>query len=80
MERLRSGLKHDEEPRLTITTGSTAITFGDAVRFMQGFQFRHVDEKALETVHGFRLRLEVDSSSQFLETDGCLYPLTPPSP
>ena len=65
--------------RLAIDTGSTAIAFGDAVRFMQGFKLRHVDEEPPEAMRRFRLRLAVYPSSQLLQTDGCLYHLTPPS-
>ena len=52
--------------RLAINPRGTAVSLGNAIRLLQGVDFRHMAENPPEAVRRIRLRLLVYAPSQFL--------------
>src|SRR5215470_8492820 len=79
-EKLGETRLFDVLKRLAINAWDSPIPPGCTVGFFKGLRLCDVHKEPPETMRLVRLRLSINPSPQFLQTNGCLCHLTPASP
>src|SRR5262249_54179629 len=72
--------RFDGLERDAVSTGGAVVLFGQLIGGMERFPLADVPIQSPKSPRWFSLRLDVQSSSQVLQRDGCLGHLTPASP